>query len=88
MVLTRNVSTLGNGSSTEAIQHGTVSLVVPMGEVETSSVHAGVHQLSQVLWAPRGGPDGANDLGAAFLGLRSGFHHVQIDETARQLNQS
>lgn len=82
--LTGDVPTLEGSSLTQSIQHSAVSLVIPVGKVEAGNVHASVHQLSQILWAPRGRPDGANDFGAALLSQRRFFHHVKSDKAARQ----
>ena len=38
-------------------------LVISVGKVESSDIHAGIHQSGQALLGPAGRADGTNDLG-------------------------
>lgn len=55
----------GGQGLAEALERAGVPLVVPVGEVEASHVHARVHESAQGLHAPAGGAEGADDLDLA-----------------------
>lgn len=81
---TSNVATLESSHFSEAIQDAAMSLMVSVRKVEACNVHASIHELSEVLFAPRSRTDGADDLGATFSGFRRFLHHVECDESSRQ----
>lgn len=57
-----NVDSLVLGSLAKPVKTRLVSLVVAVGEIETSYIHTSVYHLFQGFDAPASRPQGANDL--------------------------
>ena len=82
---TGNVSRLLHGDFTKTIQDGTMTLVITVTKVETGNVHSSIHELCDVLLAPAGRSNGANNLGTTVLVVSGSLlDHIQGDETSCQ----
>ena len=57
-----NVDSLVLGSLAKPVEASLVSLVIAVGEIESSDIHTRVYHLFQGFDAPASRPQGANDL--------------------------
>lgn len=72
------------GCRSEAFQTGTVSLMVTVGEVESSDIHADIQHGFQLFDIPTGGSQRADNLGAARLFISLALDHVKADESSSE----
>lgn len=61
-----------------------MSLVITVGEVEPSYVHATVHKLLKLINLPTGGSDSTNDLGTTGRNIGIPVDHRQVNKATGQ----
>lgn len=73
------MNTLVAGGLAKTVEAGLVSLVISVGEVESSDGHAGIDELFEGGDIPTGRAESADDLGVAVLDLGGGRDGVKGD---------